>query len=213
MSRISALSPLILFLCLNILSLAAAASLPCPRRGSERPPLPAVFGAPFVCARFWSAGAGIRLPNDTLSVKYGMLNTGGPTFNARGGRAFNISAELPQLTPEQSAATQQTLFKATLGAGMVIKLEAVVFVENAAMLWPFRGLRFAGNAEMLGPPTGIPAKDYLLLDFETTVRNSSTRSGLGVGELRGKFVNRNKVRRCRSTPCRETDIHLPRFLR
>lgn len=149
-----------------------------------------------VCTEFFNYQTAIRLPNDTASVKYGTLDPRGPRFYDRRGKPFNIRAGLvpSTFTPEQEWPLYQTVFKAFLGKfGTVYKLEAALFVENAAMLRPFRGASFAGLAKVLGPPPGVPDSDWLFLTFENTVRNTSRGLNQNVGELWGTFVNRAKA--------------------
>ena len=145
------------------------------------------------CKVFYASGTAIRLPKDTRTVKYGVLETlTTATFIDRAGKRLTVKSSLTPKAPTIGAggmkSYSQVVYQATLRNGKISKVTPALFVSTKTALRPYLNQSFIGELTNLQPDAGVPATDFVRMDFGASFTSD--------GALSGSFTNLlNSVRR------------------
>lgn len=197
---VAGISTLVLSAAAAHLPAAAATAKPCREMG----PSIVINGTTTpVCRALYATGAAIRFPNDGPTTRYGALNTlTEATFVDRSGKQVPVKPALVPKTPNVGVgglkSYAQIIYRATLNKGKITKVAPALFVPVTVPLQAYKQQAFIGEANNLSAGEGVPATDFVRMDFSTTFNAD--------GALMGRFTNLTKsVRRDQMTeppaPC------------
>lgn len=139
-----------------------------------------------VCEQLYRSAAGIRLPNDTREVAFGMLNTlGTATFITRTNKSLPVKPGLLPKTPNVGVgglkSFAQIIYQASLKRGKITRLKPALFVPVTTPLLAYRNQTFIGDVTNLLPDADVPQTDFVRMDFGGTFTPE--------GALKGSFAN------------------------
>ena len=145
------------------------------------------------CKTLYSSGAAIRLPKDSRTVKYGVLDTlTTATFIDRAGQRLTVTTKLTPKEPTIGAggmkSYSQVVYQASLRNDKITKVTPALFVSTKTVLRPYLNQSFIGELTNLLPDADVPATDFVRMDFGASFTSE--------GALSGSFTNLvNSVRR------------------
>ena len=138
-----------------------------------------------VCAALYASGSAIRLPRDTTAVRYGVLSTLSTAhLLLRTGKQLSVRSTLVPKAPQVGAGAKsysQVIYRAAVRGGKVSRLVPALFVPTTTPLRAYRQKLFIGEINNLGATDGLPASDFVRLDFSGTFSAD--------GALKGTFAN------------------------
>lgn len=187
---IVAVSALCLILGSGSSGFAAATASPCSKMGT----IARIHGVNTpVCTQLHTSGAAIRLPKDSSTAIYGVLNTlSSVTLTSRANKQTEVKKSLVPTTPNIGIgglkSFSQIIYKAALRSGKITGLTPVLFVPTTTPLKAYAGKIFVGDVVNMVPAEGVPQSDYVRLDF--------SKNFTAEGALKGTFTNlKQSVRR------------------
>jgi hypothetical protein len=143
-----------------------------------------------VCQRYFPTGAAIRLPADTDTERYGVVQAeraARSQLRLRAGQSLPLDASVIPPAPAVGLggrkAFAQIIFRATVRNGVVTALTPRLFVPIGTHLNPYMGRTFIGTVENVPTPgttLTVPRTEVVRWDFGYGNAN---------GRLTGRFVN------------------------